>query len=157
MFFCTVIRRRTTNRWRQQAPRLYYWNLYVERQRRRGVQQIDEDENSSSEQKVVVVSSCCHISPPLPSRIYYITADMGPQQSSSGQKAGTLNHGIEETKHLFDITERILPIGTYMSGTKWSMNIQSTMLGGLFFLSDAIIRICIKSGLPLVVQICQMM
>ena len=36
---------------------------------------------------------------------------MAPQQSS-GRKAGTLNYGMEETKHLFDIMERILPIGT---------------------------------------------
>ena len=73
------------------------------------MQQIDEDENSLLEQKVV--SSCRHVSPPLPS-IIYITTVMAPRQSSLGRKAGTLNYGLEETKHLFDIMERILPIGT---------------------------------------------
>ena len=37
---------------------------------------------------------------------------MAPQQSTSGRKAGILNYGIEETKHLFDIMETLLPIGT---------------------------------------------
>ena len=36
-----------------------------------------------------------------------------PQQSATaGRKAGALDYGTEETKHLFDIMETILPIGT---------------------------------------------
>ena len=52
---------------------------------------------------------------PIPSiisvPIHINTSTMAPQQSS-GRKSGTLNYGIEETKHLFDIMEKILPIGT---------------------------------------------
>ena len=44
LFFGTMIRRRT-NKWRQQAPLFYYWNVYVERQRRRE----EKEENLSEE------------------------------------------------------------------------------------------------------------
>ena len=87
--FCTMIRRkRTTNRWRQQAPLVFfYWNLYVERQRR------IEQRNLLSEQKDWLEQKACgQISPPPPSIIYITTTTAmasQPQQSSSGQKAGT--------------------------------------------------------------------
>ena len=101
----TMIRRRTTNRWRQQAPLIYYWN------RRREQEKEDDENSSSSEQDDDSLPS--HISPPT---VIYITNPTAmttkPQQSSSGRKAGALNYGFEETKHLFDIMERILPIGT---------------------------------------------
>ena len=103
------------NRWKQQAPLFYfYWNC-AEQQRRRW-QKADDNfssEMDSSEQKDwSEPKKRRHISPPS---IIYITTAMAtpqPQQSSSGRRAGTFNYGIEETKQLFEIMEKILPIGT---------------------------------------------
>ena len=112
IFFGTMIQRRN-NRCLQQAPLLYYWNSCLHRHRRRRTRGGDPSEGSSEQ------NSSLHIS--LPSVIYITvnSTSMAPQQSS-GRKADTLNYGMEETKHLFDIS--------WKGGTVWTWVSQNCQL-----------------------------